>query len=250
MKILITNDDGFNAEGLKVLYELLNDKNEVFIFVPDRERSASSHCLTLNIPLKVNKVDKNVYTINGMPTDCVLIALNGILRDTGIDVVLSGINHGPNLGEDVLYSGTVAAAFEAVMWGMPGMSFSLASFENPDFSGFKKYFKSLFYTLYDKIKEDNAVMNINFPNVSADKIKGIKFTKLGTRRYDDAIVKVSDPRGNDYYWIGGHKPDWKNEKGSDYDAVFNNYISVTPLKIDLTDYEFLKILEKEINFEL
>ncbi|NIA22617.1 MAG: 5'/3'-nucleotidase SurE [Proteobacteria bacterium] len=250
MNILITNDDGVNAEGLKILYDLLKYKNNVFILVPDRERSASSHSLTLNIPLKLNKIEKNIYTINGMPTDCVLIALNGIFKDVGIDVVLSGINHGPNLGEDVLYSGTVAAAFEAVMWGIPGISFSLASFENPDFSGVKKYFEPIFYKLYDKIKENDAVMNINFPNVPADEIKGIKFTKLGTRKYDDAIIKVNDPRGNDYYWIGGHKPDWKKEKGSDYDAVFNNYISITPLKIDLTDYEFLNTIEREISFEL
>ncbi len=250
MKILLTNDDGFNAEGLKLLYDLLKDDNEVYIFVPDRERSASSHCLTLNIPLKLNRIEDNIFTINGMPTDCVLIALNGILRDVGIDVVLSGINHGPNLGEDVLYSGTVAAAFEAVMWGIPGMSFSLASFDEMDFSGIKKHFKTIFYGLYRSIVGKDIVLNINFPNVDSEKIKGVKFTKLGTRRYDDAIVKVNDPRGNDYYWIGGHKPEWKKEDGSDYDAVFNNYISITPLKIDLTDYKTLNIMKEEIKFEL
>lgn len=250
MKILITNDDGYQAEGVNILFNMLEKDNDVFIFAPDRERSGSSHCLTLHQPLRIKEISNNIFAVTGMPTDCILIALNGFLKGMDIDIILSGINHGPNLGEDIFYSGTVAGAFEGVMRNKSGIAISVASFDKVDFSGVKDYLPSILQKLYPIIKKNRFILNINFPNIPSKQIKGIRITKLGTRRYDDVIVKKKDPRGNDYYWIGGHKPLWENENGTDYMAISNNYISITPLKIDITDYKSINILKKELNIEL
>ncbi len=250
MKILITNDDGYQAEGINILFNMLNKNHDVFIFAPDRERSASSHCMTLHQPLRIKEISNNIFAVTGMPTDCILIALNGFLKEMNIDIILSGINHGPNLGEDIFYSGTVAGAFEGAMWNKSGIAISVASFDEVDFSGVRDYLPRILQELYPIIKKNRFILNINFPNIPSKQIKGIRITKLGTRRYDDVIVKKKDPRGKDYYWIGGQQPLWKNENGTDYMAINDNYISITPLKIDITDYKSIDVLKKEFNIEL
>ncbi len=234
MNVLISNDDGYNAFGINVLSDIIKDMgHRVYVVAPDRNQSATSHSLTLTNPLRINKTGKRKWMISGTPTDCVLIATHGLLNEK-IHMVLSGINHGPNMGEDIFYSGTVAAAMEGHLMGIPSIAFSLAAFSNHDFSSAEHLIPSIInYVIKTRIKK--ILLNVNIPSKPFNEIKGIKITELGSRVYSDTLIKKTDPRGRSYYWIGGQEPTYKKKKGTDFQAIEHDYVSITPMHINLTD---------------
>lgn len=241
LKILLSNDDGFYAEGLKTLKEILVSLgHQVYIVAPSQNQSATSHSLTLTIPLRINRVNKNEYITTGTPTDCVLIATHGLIKEK-FDYVFSGINHGPNMGEDVIYSGTVAAAMEGVLMNIPSVAFSMAAFENVDFSYANDVVPKIIQLLKLIGKKKRLLLNVNIPN---GPIKGYKITKLGSRIYSDSLITKIDPRGKKYYWIGGEKPTYKIKKGTDFEVIENGYVSITPITFDLTDFKMLSKIKK------
>jgi len=234
--ILLTNDDGINAKGLIVLADKLSDLGRVIVVAPDREQSASSHAITLDAPLRVTEYSDVRYGVSGTPTDCVILAVHGLLKSRP-DLIVSGINHGPNMGEDVTYSGTVAAAIEGNILGINSLAISIASWEPKHFESAARAAKYLAVKALSLKKDAKALWNINVPDLPIDQIKGYKITKLGSRIYNDVIIKKKDPRGKDYFWIGGGEPGWNKEKNTDFAAISSGYISITPLRLDLTDYK-------------
>jgi 5'-nucleotidase len=241
--ILLTNDDGIAAEGLRALEGVLERLGRIVIVAPELEQSASSHAITLDKPLRIKEFARNRYTVSGTPTDCVLAAVHGIL-DRKPDLVVSGINHGPNMGEDVHYSGTVAAALEGCILGITAMAVSLVSWTPQRFDGAAGAAEVLARRLLASSGGRAALWNVNVPPVSLAEIKGIRVTKLGSRVYNDIIVRKRDPRGKEYFWIGGGEPGWSTEENSDFAAVSAGFVSVTPLRIDLTDYQGMQALEE------
>lgn len=241
--ILVSNDDGIHSEGIKALARALKRVGEVFIVAPDRERSAASHSLTLHKPLRVEKIGPNAYAINGTPTDCINLAVNGILKKRP-DLVVSGINKGGNLGDDVTYSGTVSAAMEGTLLSIPSFAISLVSIsrENFDFKNAARFAARLArFILKNRLPKD-TLLNINVPDV--DEIKGYRITKQGKRLYGDAIVEKVDPRGKKYYWIGGDILKWEGGEDTDFKAITSNFISITPVHLDMTNYASFKELHK------
>jgi len=242
--ILVSNDDGFFAKGLSTLVKEIEDLGEIFVVAPDRERSAVSHALTLNSPLRVKEIKERVFAVDGTPTDCVNLAVNGLLPKKP-DLVVSGINFGPNLGEDITYSGTVSAAMEGSLLGIPSIAFSLATLDAPAFfTPAAIIAKKIIRFLLEKKITSKSVYNVNFPNKKTCKsYKGIKFTKQGKRKYGEAIVEKIDPRGKKYYWIGGKDLGFEDIPDSDLVAIENGLVSITPISMDLTDYNNLKEIE-------
>ncbi|MDD4857589.1 MAG: 5'/3'-nucleotidase SurE [Candidatus Krumholzibacteria bacterium] len=241
--ILITNDDGIAAEGLRALSESLAEMGDVIIVAPEQEQSASSHAITLDKPLRIKEISPRRYGVSGTPTDCVLLAIHGILERKP-DLIVSGINHGPNMGEDVTYSGTVAAAIEGCILGINSMAISLTSWEPVSFDGAAAAAGRLARVLLDMGRGKARLWNVNVPAIPREAIRGIRVTKLGSRIYNDLIIKKKDPRGRDYFWIGGAEPGWSTEDDTDFAAVSAGYISVTPLRLDFTDYEGIIELEE------
>lgn len=244
MRILITNDDGKNSESLRLLNNALKKKYDTVVVVPDRERSASSHSITLTSPIRMRKLEDDFFVMDGTPVDCVnLVLLGAINKD--ISLVISGINNGPNMSEDVVYSGTVAAAMEACLAGYPAFSVSLDCINGEAELDTAVNFV---INLTEKITKNNlpqrTMLNVNIPNIPQDQVKGIRVTRLGSRTYQDKIEKRFDPFGNPYFWIAGKKLVWKEEDGTDYDAVKKGFISITPLNIDMTNYNFLEEIRK------
>lgn len=235
MNILLTNDDGIQAPALRVLARELEELGRVTIVVPDRDQSATSHSLTLHRPLRIHRHADGAVSIDGTPTDCVLIAFHGLL-DVRPDLVVSGINHGPNMGEDVFYSGTVAAAIEGSMQGVPAIAASLATHEPADFIEPARFVRRLVEALAGRGLQGHQVLNVNLPHRPWSEIRGVRLTRLGTRVYSDALIEKVDPRGRAYYWIGGQNPVWESHEGTDFHAVEHGHVSVTPLSLDLTDY--------------
>ena len=240
LKILISNDDGIFARGLEILEQACRKVGDVTVVAPDREQSASSHSLTMTRPLRPVKRADGRYQVDGTPTDCVLLALETIL-DHRPDVVFSGINHGPNMGEDVLYSGTVAAAMEGLSVGIPGVAMS--------FAGGKLELIETQLDWIAKLTSDicrvddfprETLLNVNLPPIPGSEIKGIRVTKLGRRVYSDSLTRMNDPWGRDMFWIGAGKSSWSGDEDSDFRAVEEGYISVTPLHFDLTQYDQLE----------
>jgi len=232
---LISNDDGIDAHGLGILESTIRsmDGFRVTVVAPSDQQSASSHSLTLTSPLRILDQGEGRYAVTGTPTDSVLVAMEKILRSDPPDIVLSGINHGPNMGEDVLYSGTVAAAMEGTMFGIPSYALSLAG--------------SLCEILEFPLRK-GSLMNINIPDGPPSNIQGIKVTRLGSRVYSNVITDQVDPHGRPYFWIGGQGPTWARESGSDYCAVEEGFVSLTPLMVDLTHYglmQEMKHLERD-----
>ncbi len=244
--ILVTNDDGVYSPGIQILAKRLRELDTVVIVAPDRERSAAGHSMTLHRPLLIEQVREGMYSVNGTPTDCVNIAVKGLLKETP-RLVVSGINKGPNLGDDVTYSGTVAGAIEGILLGVPSFAVSLAARE--DFR-FAEAAEVSFRTADRILKEGlppGTLLNINVPNLPIAEIQGTRITRLGKRIYYQMTVERVDPRGKKYYWIGGGEPDWEREEGTDLDAVDRKFVSVTPLHLDFTDYssfDRLRSLEK------
>jgi len=244
--ILITNDDGIESNALPVLIRELKSLDvNIVVVVPDRERSAVSQSITLTSPIRMKKIKRNIYTIDGTPTDCVYLTLLGALDEFKPDLVISGINKGPNMGEDIFYSGTVAAAREAAIGKINSFAISLNSFIGKfHFSTAAKFARYLTEKIFAKDLPEEIFLNVNIPNVEHNMIKGVKITNLGSRRYFDKLIKRIDPAGNPYFWLSGNDVEWKQEKTSDYFAVKNNYISITPLHMDLTAYNYINDLKK------
>ena len=242
MDILVTNDDGIHADGLRVLADALRPLGTVTIVAPDREQSATSHSLTLHRPLRIRKVSDGILTVDGTPTDCVLMAVHGFLKRKP-DLVVSGINHGPNMGSDVFYSGTVAAAVEGAFLGIPAVAISLASWATVGFEAAGRVAAKLVPQLVRAGISPGKCMNVNVPAVPWEEIRGVRVTKLGTRVFRDVVVEKKDPRGKTYYWIGGEDPTWEPDEASDFSAVSEHYVSVTPLTFELTDYKGVVTLE-------
>jgi 5'-nucleotidase len=241
--ILITNDDGVRAEGLRVLGYSLKSLGRIVVVAPEQERSASSHAITLDQPLRIKEYSTDRFSVSGTPTDCVFLAVQGILGRKP-DLLVSGINHGPNMGEDVTYSGTVAAAIEGSIMGIPSIAISIASWEPISFEAAADASSYLAAKMLEQdFKKSSNLWNVNIPPTSKEQIKGIKVTKLGSRVYKNVVVKKKDPRGKDYFWIGGGEPGWRGEENTDFAAVTAGYISVTPLCFDLTDYKSIFELE-------
>src|SRR5262245_22426356 len=243
MRILLTNDDGVGSPALEQLKRVLSPFGRVITIAPDRNQSASSQSLTLHRPLRITEVAEDTYSVDGTPTDCVLVAFHGQLGDPP-DLVVSGINHGPNMGEDVFYSGTVAAAIEGSMQGVPAIAASLATHEAADFVAPARFIRRLVEALVRRGMKGKQVLNVNLPHRPWDQVRGVKLTRLGTRVYSDTLIEKTDPRGRAYYWIGGQDPVWESHEGTDFHAVEQGHISLTPLSLDLTDYRAVVDMEQ------
>lgn len=233
--ILVTNDDGVFSPGIQILAKRLKELGAVVIVAPDRERSAAGHSMTLHRPLLIEQLKDDVYSVNGTPTDCVNIAVKGLLKEPPW-LVVSGINKGPNLGDDVTYSGTVAGAIEARLLGVPSFAISLAARENFRFAEAAEVALKVAVMIREQGEAEGTLLNINVPNCRVDEMRGTAITRLGKRIYHQMTVERVDPRGKKYYWIGGGEPEWEKGEGTDFDAVERRMVSVTPLHLDLTDY--------------
>jgi len=251
IKILVTNDDGIYSEGLIVLAKALREVGDVFVVAPDRERSAIAHSLTLHRPLRVEKIKRNFYAVDGTPADCVYLGVNVIFPKRP-QLIVSGINKGGNLGDDVTYSGTVSAAFEGTLLGIPSFAISLVSSRRLDStrSQFKFHTAARFavrvaqYIIKKGLPKD-TFLNINVPNLEEKEIKSYKITKQGRWTHNgNAVVEKLDPRGKKYYWIGGGQLVFDKGKDTDFEAVSHSYISITPLHLDLTNYASIRELKK------
>lgn len=234
--ILVSNDDGIHAPGLTALAKGLAGLGAVYVVAPDRERSTVGHALTLHRPLRVERLGPRRYAVNGMPSDCVNLGVLGVLPARP-DVVVSGINQGSNLGDDVTYSGTVSAAMEGVLLGVPSLAVSLV--EGDDFEPAGRVARALTELVLRRGLPPDTLLNVNVP---AGEVKGIRFTRLGRRVYSEKVVEETDPRGKTYYWIGGGPPLWEAGEGTDFEAVNAAWVSVTPLHLDLTNHEALRAL--------
>jgi 5'/3'-nucleotidase len=235
--ILVSNDDGIHSEGLRALGDALASLDDVVVVAPDRERSAASHSLTLHRPLRVEEIRPGWHAVDGTPTDCVLLAVHGILREPP-RLLVSGINRGANLGDDVHYSGTVSAAKEGTLLGIPSIALSLAARADFRFEASARFAKRLAaFTLEHGLPSD-TLLNVNVPpGDDAGASSQFRLTRLGRRRYSDVITEKVDPRGRKYYWIGGAEIAATAESGTDLDAVGAGMISVTPVRLDLTNYD-------------
>ena len=243
--ILITNDDGIYAPGLKILFRHSQELGKTVIIAPEHDNSAASHSLTMNRPLYVKEIDANSYTINGTPTDCVTIGIGKILSQKP-NLVISGINPGPNLGDDVSYSGTVSAAIESTMLGIPSIAISLAAESEPvHYETAAVFIVRLAKIILENGLPRDTLLNVNVPNTTPDKINGIAFTRRGRRLYEDAIKETFDPWGRKHYWIGGGTPSFDAGEDTDSAAISVNKISITPMHLDPTNYEALTLLQKE-----
>jgi 5'-nucleotidase len=247
MRILITNDDGYLAVGIGVLASAATGLGEVTVVAPDREQSATSHSLTLRYPLRVREAAANIKVVDGTPTDCVVLALGAVLGEKP-DFVLSGINHGPNLGDDVLYSGTVAAAMEATILGVPAIALS---YTGADAENLPEWEHAIHALLEQLLKREDfppeTLFNVNLPAVPPKEVRGIQVTTLGRRAYVGSLTRALDPSGREYFWIGGGESKWWGGPEVDFRAVHSGYISVTPLHLDLTNYS---LLEQTRNWDL
>ena len=243
MKILLTNDDGIYSEGIQILKRQLDNIAEVTVIAPDRERSTIGHAMTLRKPLRIKQVKVNGdswgYSVNGTPTDCIIIGLLEIMKNEKPDLIVSGINRGPNLGDDIIYSGTVSAAMEGAMRNIPSLALSIAAYENFKFESAALFTKKIISHLIKNNLPENLVLNINFPNIDYKELKGIEITRHGKRVYQDELKKIHDPQGDIHYWLGGDLPEGKIEPDTDFEAIYNRKVSITPLTLDLTNYNIM-----------
>ena len=239
MKILVSNDDGYHAKGIACLVDYVQTLGDVTVVAPDRNRSGASNSLTLTSPLRARRDDRGFYSVNGTPTDCVHLAITGLL-DIEPDMVVSGINHGANLGDDVLYSGTVAAAMEGRHLGLPAVAVSLVGEEHFETAG--KVVVDLLRKLADKPLPPDTILNVNVPDLPYDKLEGVVATRLGNRHKSEAVIASLDPRQQRIYWIGPAGAEQDSGPGTDFHAINNGQVSVTPLQVDLTRHDFVVAL--------
>jgi len=242
--ILVTNDDGVSSDGIQNLFKAMNLIGTAVMVAPDREKSAVSHSITLHRPLKVDQIRHNIYTLNGTPTDCVTIAVSRVLKRKP-DILISGINRGGNLGDDLTYSGTVSAAMEGTILDIPSIAISMVGGPSYHFSTASSFAKKIVRHLLKEPMPRDTLLNINVPNISARDVKGVLYTRQGKRVYSNSVHDIVDPRRETYYWIGGGTRNWEEGTDTDFYAVERNYISVTPVHLDLTNYAALDYIRKE-----
>ena len=249
MRILVSNDDGVNAPGIRVLASALKELAHITVVAPDRDRSAASHSLTLEHPLRMSQLENGFYCINGTPTDCVHLAITGWLNELP-DMVVSGINAGANLGDDVLYSGTVAAAIEGRSLGYPAIAISLATEHGLDGTHYESAgvcAKAIVNRVLQHPLNKEVILNVNVPDLPLRDIKGVKITRLGYRHKAEGMVKAKDPRGKDIYWVSAAGPGQDAGPGTDFHALKEGYVTVTPIKTDLTDKQQLPAIQEWFN---
>ena len=239
-RILVTNDDGIYSEGLRKLADALRPIAEVIIVAPDREQSAASHALTLNRPLRLLKIEENEYIVDGTPSDCVNLAVLNLMKTNRPDLIVSGINFGPNLGDDVTYSGTISAAFEGALLHIPSIAFSALVGEHFSFDRCAEFAAELTRVALEQHRDPDIILNVNFP---VSEFTGVRITKLGKRIYSEGVIERLDPRGRKYYWIGGEPPIWHPGEGTDFEAIHAGYVSITPLHLDLTHHDSIPRLK-------
>jgi 5'-nucleotidase len=243
MKILLSNDDGYLAPGLIALYEaLLPIADEIVVVAPDSNRSGSSNSLTLDRPLSVFQADNGFYFCNGTPSDCVHIALTGILKFRP-DIVVSGINQGQNMGDDTLYSGTVAAATEGYLFGLPAIAFSQVDKGWDEIKSAARVAREIVERRFEKLS-NNFLLNVNIPNLPYEQIKAPLATRLGKRHPSEPVIRAQDPSGRDVYWIGPCGAQKDAGEGTDFHATAHGHVSITPLQIDLTHARQLELLKQ------
>ena len=244
LNILVTNDDGVYSDGLMILAKALHQIGNVFVVAPETEKSAIAHSLTLHRPLRVKKIKRNVYAVDGTPADCVHLGVNAILPERP-RLVVSGINKGENLGDDITYSGTVSAAFEGTLLGIPSFAISLVSRSHFKFHIAARFAVRVAQHILKSGLPKDTLLNINVPNIEEEEIKSYKITQQGRWVHNgSAVIEKVDPRGKKYYWIGGGKLIFEKRKETDFEAVSNSYISITPLQLDLTNYSSIQQLKK------
>jgi 5'-nucleotidase len=241
--ILVCNDDGVESEGLLRLADAMREVGDVLVVAPDREQSASSHSLTMNRPLRIQKLAGNLYSVNGTPTDCVLLAVHALLDGRKPDLLVSGINKGGNLGDDIFYSGTVSAAREGARMGIPSFAVSVAARKDFEFQGACEFSVKMAKWILCNSPLGTVFFNVNVPNLPSRLIKGVRITRQGKRIYNGAVRANRDEKGLLRYWIGGEEPGYLELKDSDIEAVMEGWISLTPLRLDLTDEQAMSILE-------
>ncbi|MDX2012987.1 MAG: 5'/3'-nucleotidase SurE [Myxococcaceae bacterium] len=240
-RILVSNDDGIHAKGLEALVKAVEGLGEVWVVAPLHEQSATSHSLSLHDPLRIRKVAERQFAIDGTPADCVYVAVNHLMKDARPTLVVSGINHGPNLADDVIYSGTVAAAMEGAILGIPAVAFSLVSRRTFVFDHAAEFARALVRSLVAQPLPPRLLLNVNMPAYGA--IKGYRVTRAGRHSYGADVIEKEDPRGRKYYWIGGTGYEHEKEVGTDVTAVHDEQLaSVTPLMIDLTHHAQLDLV--------
>ena len=248
MIILLSNDDGIEAPGLRILSERLSRDHEIYVVAPNRERSATGHSLTLHEPLRLHTYNmgghvKGAWSTTGTPSDCVKFAVTELLQ-VKPELVISGINNGPNLGSEILYSGTVAAAMEGAFLQIPSIAVSLAFGKERQFQTAAEFVSKLVDVFPKAHLRERSLLNVNVPNLPLNEIKGVALTELGIRLYNDWFEKRTDPRGGTYYWLAGHAIEHGEEENTDAFAVLNKMISITPITFNMTDRESLGRLEK------
>jgi 5'-nucleotidase len=242
VRILITNDDGIHSEGIKVLEDALTPIGDVYVVAPESEMSGASHSLTLARPLRIRQIDERHWTVDGTPTDCVTFAINRILPHEELPhICASGINHGANLGDDATYSGTVAGAMESTILGVPGIAFSLVANRSHDFTESAKVARQLIQKAIEEGLPKGTLLNVNVPKGVP---KGVLITKQGIKNARPIISEHTDPRGKFYYWIGEERSGFHAEGGTDFEAIEDGYVSVTPMRSDLTDYKAIELLQE------
>lgn len=247
-KVLITNDDGYQSPGVHAIREKLIEQGfETITITPDRNMSGTSHSLTFTRPLKIQKMSEDFYYIvDGTPADCVHLGINIILGGQKPDILVSGINTGPNIGNDVFYSGTVGAAREGCLFGIPSIALSVSSSKNPDYKTVAELAIPIIKTVSIYGLPKGTFLNVNIPTIPKQQIKGYLLTKQGRSAYKEEIVKYLSPSKEEYYWIGGEEELTEEcQPGTDYTAIKEGYVSITPIRLDLTDYDALKTLDQE-----
>jgi len=240
--ILLSNDDGYLAPGLGAMATALSETDTITVVAPERDRSGSSNSLTLERPLRVHMAENGFYFVTGTPTDCVHLAITGLL-DEEPDMVVSGINAGANMGDDVLYSGTVAAAMEGRFLGLPAIAVSMTSYDPLHYETGVKAIAGIIDRLRSEPLQQTSILNVNVPDVPWEEIKGYRITRLGNRHKSEGVIRQTDPRGDAMYWVGPPGAAQDAGEGTDFHAVEKKFISITPLQIDLTRYDSLHYLE-------
>lgn len=248
-RILVTNDDGINAPGLRILERVARTLSaDVWVVAPETNQSGASHSLTMHRPLRIRKVSRRRFAIDGTPTDCVLLALQTVIKDGGVDLVLSGINHGANLGEDVTYSGTIAAAMEATLFNVPAIALSQSCRNGHPvkWTTAEQHAPEVISRLLSKKWQKDLLINVNFPDCMPPSVRGMQVTTQGKRKLGDELLERIDPRGEPYVWIGGLRVEEGHQEGTDLQAVAEGYISVTPIHMDMTHRASFEWLQRAL----
>ena len=238
MRILVTNDDGIHSPGLTILAKALTAIGEVWVVAPDRERTAVAHAVTLHKPLRLQQMAPRTYAVNGTPVDCVNLAVLKVMPKPPA-IVVSGINKGVNLGDDVMYSGTVSAAMEGTILGVPSIAVSQEGWEVFRFTVGATYAARIARLVLDQGLPEETLLNVNIPNRSQRDVRGVRVTCLSRRRFDNPIVEKCDPHGRTYYWIAGKRVSWSRSKDADHEAIEDGFVSITPIRLDSTHHEVL-----------